>query len=91
MSKAERRETLEDVLSAHGYVHAQDRFWRIEFWRRIGSGMLTSWKRHVTGRMSEWLCRRVLVPCTGYLACTDARRPAPPHYGVPASAGFKAK
>ena len=36
--EAEKRETPEDLLSAHGYVHAQDRFCRIELWRQIGPG-----------------------------------------------------
>jgi penicillin amidase len=31
---------LHDLLFAHGYVHAQDRFWQMEFQRRIGSGRL---------------------------------------------------
>lgn len=31
---------LHDLLFAQGYVHAQDRFWQMEFWRRIGSGRL---------------------------------------------------
>ncbi len=30
-----------DLLFAQGYVHAQDRFWQMEFWRRIGSGRLS--------------------------------------------------
>jgi len=29
-----------DLFFAQGYVHAQDRFWQMEFWRRIGSGRL---------------------------------------------------
>jgi len=29
-----------DLFFAQGYVHAQDRFWQMEFWRRIGSGQL---------------------------------------------------
>src|SRR5574341_1252823 len=31
-------QTPEDLYFAQGYVHAQDRFWQMEFWRRIGSG-----------------------------------------------------
>src|SRR5258708_8333050 len=30
-----------DLFVAEGYVHAQDRFWQMEFWRRIGSGRLS--------------------------------------------------
>jgi penicillin amidase len=30
-----------DLFVAQGYVHAQDRFWQMEFWRRIGSGRLS--------------------------------------------------
>ncbi len=29
-----------DLFFAQGYVHAQDRFWQMEFWRRAGSGRL---------------------------------------------------
>ena len=29
-----------DLFMAQGYVHAQDRFWQMEFWRRIGQGRL---------------------------------------------------
>jgi penicillin amidase len=34
-------ENMEDLVFAQGYVHAQDRFWQMEFWRRIGSGRLS--------------------------------------------------
>ncbi|RME84006.1 MAG: penicillin acylase family protein [Caldilineae bacterium] len=30
-----------DLFMAQGYVHAQDRFWQMEFWRRIGAGRLS--------------------------------------------------
>ncbi|MFQ6101502.1 MAG: penicillin acylase family protein [Anaerolineae bacterium] len=30
-----------DLFFTQGYVHAQDRFWQMEFWRRIGSGRLS--------------------------------------------------
>jgi penicillin amidase len=30
-----------DLFFAQGFVHAQDRFWQMEFWRRIGSGRLS--------------------------------------------------
>ncbi|MGD1995993.1 MAG: penicillin acylase family protein [Anaerolineae bacterium] len=30
-----------DLFLAQGYVHAQDRYWQMEFWRRIGSGRLS--------------------------------------------------
>ena len=29
-----------DLLFAQGFVHAQDRFFQMEFWRRIGQGRL---------------------------------------------------
>jgi penicillin amidase len=35
--------TVEDLFFAQGYVHAQDRFWQMEFWRRIGSGRLSEY------------------------------------------------
>jgi penicillin amidase len=34
-------ETAEDLFFAQGYVHAQDRYWQMEFWRRIGMGRLS--------------------------------------------------
>ena len=30
-----------DLFFAQGYVHAQDRFWQMDFWRHIGSGSLS--------------------------------------------------
>lgn len=30
-----------DLLLAQGYVHAQDRFWQMEFWRHIGQGRIS--------------------------------------------------
>lgn len=33
-------DTVEDLFYAQGFVHAQDRFWQMEFWRRIGGGRL---------------------------------------------------
>lgn len=40
---------LHDLFMAQGFVHAQDRFWQMEFWRHIG-----------TGRLSEMLGRTTL-------------------------------
>ncbi|MFP4374499.1 MAG: penicillin acylase family protein [Spirochaetaceae bacterium] len=34
-------ETTRDMYFAQGYVHAQDRFWQMDFWRRIGAGRLS--------------------------------------------------
>lgn len=33
--------SLHDLFFAQGYVHAQDRFWQMDFWRHIGSGRLS--------------------------------------------------
>ena len=30
-----------DLFMAQGYVHAQDRFWQMEFWRHVSSGRLS--------------------------------------------------
>ena len=30
-----------DLFAAQGYVHAQERFWQMDFWRHIGSGRLS--------------------------------------------------
>ncbi len=32
---------LRDLFMAQGYVHAQDRFWQMDFWRHVGSGRLS--------------------------------------------------
>lgn len=32
--------THHDLFLAQGYVHAQDRFWQMDFWRHLGSGRL---------------------------------------------------
>ncbi len=34
-------QTPHDLFMAQGYVHAQDRFWQMDFWRHIGSGRLS--------------------------------------------------
>src|SRR5512138_3587415 len=33
--------TSHDLFFAQGYIHAQDRFWQMDTWRHIGSGMLS--------------------------------------------------
>ncbi len=33
--------TDHDLFFAQGYVHAQDRFWQMDYWRHIGSGRLS--------------------------------------------------
>ena len=33
-------ESSHDLFMAQGYIHAQDRFWQMDFWRHIGSGRL---------------------------------------------------
>ncbi|KAF0107993.1 MAG: acyl-homoserine-lactone acylase [Anaerolineaceae bacterium] len=33
--------TLHDLFMAQGYVHAQERFWQMDFWRHVGSGRLS--------------------------------------------------
>ncbi len=33
--------TAEDLFFAQGFVHAQDRFWQMEFWRRLGAGRMS--------------------------------------------------
>ena len=34
-------QTTHDLFFAQGYVHAQDRFWQMDFWRHIGAGRLS--------------------------------------------------
>ncbi|WP_238178344.1 penicillin acylase family protein [Calothrix sp. 336/3] len=31
---------IHDLFLAQGYIHAQDRFWQMDFWRHVGSGRL---------------------------------------------------
>ncbi len=33
--------TSHDLFMAQGFIHAQDRFWQMDFWRHIGSGRLS--------------------------------------------------
>ncbi len=33
--------TIHDLFMAQGYVHAQERFWQMDFWRHTGSGRLS--------------------------------------------------
>lgn len=33
--------SLHDLFFAQGYVHAQERFWQMDFWRHIGAGRLS--------------------------------------------------
>ncbi len=33
-------QSREDLYFAQGFVHAQDRFWQMEFWRHVGQGRL---------------------------------------------------
>ena len=33
--------TAHDLFFAQGYIHAQDRFWQMDFWRHTGSGTLS--------------------------------------------------
>jgi len=33
--------TAHDLFMAQGFIHAQDRFWQMEFWRRAGAGALS--------------------------------------------------
>jgi len=34
-------DTSHDLFMTQGYVHAQERFWQMDFWRHIGSGRLS--------------------------------------------------
>ncbi len=33
--------TAHDLFFAQGFVHAQDRFWQMDFWRHVGSGTIS--------------------------------------------------
>lgn len=34
-------DNMADLMFAQGYVHAQDRFWQMEFWRHVGQGRIS--------------------------------------------------
>lgn len=38
-----RAANMHDLYFAQGYVTAQDRFWQMDFWRRIGAGRLSEY------------------------------------------------
>ena len=40
--------TSHDLFMAQGYIHAQDRFWQMDFWRHAGSGRLSEIVGEVT-------------------------------------------
>ncbi len=44
-----------DLFFAQGYVHAQDRFWQMEFWRRIGTGRLSELMGPATLKQDRFL------------------------------------
>ncbi len=58
----------EDLFFAQGFVHAQDRFYQMEFWRRIGAG-----------RLSE-LFGEAVLPSDIYLRTMGFRRLAEEEY-----------
>ena len=33
--------SMRDLFMAQGFVHAQERFWQMDFWRHIGAGRLS--------------------------------------------------
>ncbi len=47
--------TSHDLFFAEGYVHAQDRYWQMEFWRRIGAGRLSEFFGSTTLGTDEYL------------------------------------
>jgi penicillin G amidase len=65
-----RARTLHDLYFAQGYVTAQDRFWQMEFWRRIGSG-----------RLSEYFGRKTLGTDV-YIRTVGFRRAAEQDYAA---------
>src|SRR4030042_1211108 len=48
-------QSTEDLFFAQGYVHAQDRFWQMEFWRRIGEGRLSEYFGETTLEQDVYL------------------------------------
>lgn len=57
-------QTMPDLLFAQGFVHAQDRLWQMEFWRRL-----------VAGRLSEVMGART-VPVDRWVRTLGLRRVA---------------
>lgn len=48
-------QTSEDLFFAQGYVHAQERFWQMEFQRRTGAGRLSEVFGETTLSVDRWL------------------------------------
>jgi penicillin amidase len=69
-----------DLFFAEGYVHAQDRFYQMEFWRRVGAG-----------RLSEISGRARSAPTAPH-AGPDARPGSAQHWigGAPCSSVYRA-
>jgi penicillin amidase len=44
-----------DLFMAQGYVHAQDRFWQMEFWRHVSSGRLSEIAGEATVSSDEFI------------------------------------
>ena len=47
--------SAEDAYFALGFVHAQDRFWQMEFMRRLGAGKLAEVLGETTLKYDRWL------------------------------------
>lgn len=48
-------ESLDDLLFAQGYVHAQDRLWQMDFQRRLASGRLAEILGRVALPLDRWV------------------------------------
>lgn len=51
-----------DLFFAQGYVHAQDRWWQMEFWRAIGDGRI----QELTGRNQSVMGQDVFIRTVGW-------------------------
>ena len=48
-------QTMPDLLFAQGFVHAQDRLWQMEFWRRLVAGRLSEVVGERTVPVDRWV------------------------------------
>lgn len=51
-----------DLRYAQGYVHAQDRWWQMEFWRHVGRGRI----QQVTGRNDAAMGQDIFIRTIGW-------------------------
>ncbi len=74
-------ENERDLFFAQGYIHAQDRFWQMEFWRHVGQGRVSEIVGEA-GLDSDRFIRTVGWNRIGEETVTYYREEAPAFYAV---------